>query len=94
MCQYVLQLCLLSHLNIYLYILDLNDGIIIGVFALIAVDCVFKPKSGQTKYYKIGLCCFPAKRTALRSKSNVGPLGFESGVSDRSTHRQIVDQMG
>jgi hypothetical protein len=34
-----------------------------------AVDRGFDPRSGQTKDYKIGICCFSAKHTALRSKS-------------------------
>ena len=29
----------------------------------------FKPWSGQTKDYKIGICCFSAKHAALRRKS-------------------------
>jgi len=36
--------------------------------ALSAVDCGFEPQSGQTKDYKIGICCFSAKHTALRGK--------------------------
>ena len=33
-----------------------------------AVDYGFEPRSGQTKDYKIGICCFTAnfKHTALR----------------------------
>ena len=27
------------------------------------IDRGFKPRSGQTKYYKIGICCFSAKHT-------------------------------
>jgi hypothetical protein len=33
------------------------------------VDCGFEPRSGQTKYYKIGICYFSAKHAALRSKN-------------------------
>jgi hypothetical protein len=33
------------------------------------VDRGLKPLSGQAKDYKIGICCFSAKHTALRSKS-------------------------
>ena len=33
------------------------------------VDRGFKPQSGQTKDYKIGICCFSAKNAALRRKS-------------------------
>jgi hypothetical protein len=37
--------------------------------ALSAVDRKFAPCSGQTKYYKIGICCFSANHAALRRKS-------------------------
>jgi hypothetical protein len=41
----------------------------VRVLALGAVDCGFEPRSGQTKDYKIGICCFSAKHTTLRRKS-------------------------
>jgi hypothetical protein len=34
-----------------------------------AVDRGFEPRSGQTKDYKIGICCFSTKHAALRGKS-------------------------
>ena len=34
-----------------------------------AVDRGFEPRSGQTKEYKNGICCFSAKHAALRRKS-------------------------
>jgi hypothetical protein len=34
-----------------------------------AVDREFERRSGQTKDYKIGICCFSAKHAALRRKS-------------------------
>ena len=34
-----------------------NDGVMVGMSA---VDRGFKPRSGQTKDYKIGICCFSA----------------------------------
>ena len=33
------------------------------------VDLGFEPRSGQTKDYKIDICCFYAKHAALRRKS-------------------------
>jgi hypothetical protein len=39
------------------------------MLALSVVDCGFEPRSGQTKDYKIGTCCFSAKHAALRRKS-------------------------
>jgi len=42
----------------------------ISMLASSVVDHGFKPWSGQTKYYEIGICCFSAKHPALRWKSN------------------------
>ena len=44
-------------------------GIMVSVLASSAVDCGFEPGSGQTKDYKIGICCFFAKHAALWRKS-------------------------
>jgi hypothetical protein len=41
----------------------------VSVLGLSAVDHEFEPWSGQTKDYKIGICCFSAKHAALRRKS-------------------------
>ena len=41
----------------------------VSVLASSAKDRWFEPRSGQTKDYKIGICCFSAKHTALRSKN-------------------------
>ena len=43
--------------------------LIVGVLSLVAVDCWFEPRSGQTKDYEIGICCFTAKHAALKRKS-------------------------
>ena len=54
------------------YLLDqLNriGGVIVSVLASIVVDCEFESRSGQTKDYRIGMCCFSAKHAALRRKS-------------------------
>ncbi len=40
----------------------------VSVLASSAVDCRFEPRSGQTKDYEIGICCFSAKQAALSSK--------------------------
>ena len=45
------------------------SGVIVSMLALSTVDCVFDLRSGQTKDYKIGICCFSAKHAALRSKN-------------------------
>ena len=41
----------------------------VSVLASSVVGCGFAHRSGQTKDYKIGSCCFSAKDAALRSKS-------------------------
>jgi hypothetical protein len=41
----------------------------VRVLAPSVVDCGFESRSGQTKYYKIGNCCFSTKQTALNRKS-------------------------
>jgi hypothetical protein len=44
-------------------------GEIISMLVSSAVDRGFEPRSGQTKDYKIGICCFSAKHAALKRKS-------------------------
>jgi hypothetical protein len=41
----------------------------VSVLASSAVDCGFELWSGQTKDFKIGICCFSARHAALRRKS-------------------------
>jgi hypothetical protein len=41
----------------------------VSVFVSSAVGRGFESRSGQTKDYKIGMCCFSAKHVAIRSKS-------------------------
>ena len=44
-------------------------GVMFSMLALSAVDRGFKTSSGQTKDFKIGICGFSAKHTALRRKT-------------------------
>ena len=44
-------------------------GVMVSVLASCVVDRRFVPRSNQTKDYKIGMCCFSAKHTALRRLS-------------------------
>ena len=44
-------------------------GVMVSVLASSAVDRGFESRSGQTKNYKIGICCFSDKHAALRRKS-------------------------
>ena len=47
----------------------------VSVFVSSAVDRWFESLSGQTKDYKIGMCCFSAKHTALQ-RAKTGWLGI------------------
>ena len=41
-------------------------SVMASVLALSAIDCGYEPGSCQSKEYKIGICCFSAKNTALK----------------------------
>ena len=60
----------------------------VSVLASSVVDSGFEPRLGQTKDYKIGICCFSAKHVALRRKSKDWLAQNQNNVSewsDRST---------
>jgi hypothetical protein len=57
-------------------------GVMISVLALSVVDHAFEPWSDQTKDYKIGICCFSAKHTALRWKSKDWLARNQDNVSE------------
>ena len=56
----------------------------VSVLTLSAVDDGFEPRSGQTKDYKIGICFFSAKHTALRRKSKDWLAQNQNNVSEWS----------
>ena len=43
--------------------------VMVSVLTSSAVDSGLEPRSGQTKDYKIGICCFSAKHAPLRKKN-------------------------
>ena len=57
-------------------------GVMVSVLASSVVDHGFEPRSGQTKDYKIGMCCFSAKYAALRSKSKDWLARDQNNVSE------------
>ena len=65
----------------------------VRMLALSVVDRGFEPRSGQTKDYKIGICCFSAiKHAALRRKSKDWLAQNQNNVSEwsnMSTHRLL-----
>ena len=56
----------------------------VSVLASSAVDRGFEPRSGQTKDYEIGICCFSAKYAALRRKSKDWLARNQNNVSEGS----------
>ena len=67
----------------------------VSVLASSAVDRGFDPRSGQTKDYEIGICCFSAKHAALRSKSKDWLARNQNNVSewsDMSTRRLLFQR--
>jgi hypothetical protein len=56
----------------------------VSVVALSAADRVFNARSGQTKDYDIGICCFSAKHAALRSKNKDWLARNQNNVSEWS----------
>ena len=49
----------------------------VSVLASCEVDRGFESRSGQTKDYEIGICCFSAKNASLRKEQRLA--GSESG---------------
>ena len=65
-------------------------SVMISVLASSVVDCEFEPQTGQTEDYKISICCYSAKHTALRSKSKdwlAQNQDNKSGWTEMSTRR-------
>jgi hypothetical protein len=56
----------------------------VRVLASSVVDRGFDPRSCQTKDYKIGICCFSAKHSALR-RAKTGWLGIRIMCSSGAT---------
>jgi hypothetical protein len=82
-----------SHILLRLW-WDINriGGVMVSVLASNAVDRGFEQRSGQTKDYEIGICCFSAKYTALRRKSKDWLERNQDNVSkwgDMSIHRLL-----
>ena len=67
-------------------------GVMVSMLTSNAVDRGFEPRLGQTKYYKIGICCFSAKHAALWRKSKDWLTRNQNNVSEwsyMSTHRLL-----
>ena len=57
-------------------------SVMVSVLASSVVDRGFEPRSGQTKDYKIGICCFSAKNTALRRNNKDWLVRNQNNVSE------------
>jgi hypothetical protein len=64
----------LWYMYIYQWQISINciDGVVISMLVSSAVDRGVEPRFDQTKYCKIGICCFSAKHVAFRRKSEDG----------------------
>ena len=56
--------------------------VMVSVLVPVAVEFGFESRSGQTKDYKIGICCFSSKHAALRSKSKDWLVRNQNNVSE------------
>jgi hypothetical protein len=54
----------------------------VRMLASSAVDLHFEPRSGLTKDYEMGICCFCAKHAALRRKSKDWLARNQDNVSE------------
>ena len=54
----------------------------VSVLASGEADRGFESRSGQTKDYKIGICCFSAKHPTLRRKSKDWSARNQNNVSE------------
>jgi hypothetical protein len=64
----------------------------VSVLTSSAVDRRFEHRSGQTKDYETGMCCFSAKHAALRSRRKDSLARNRDNVfegSDMSTRRPL-----
>jgi hypothetical protein len=56
----------------------------VSILASSAVDSGFKPRSGQTKDFQIGIYCFSAKHAAVRRKKKDWLAPNQDNVSEWS----------
>ena len=66
------------------HIINRIGGLMVSVLASSVVDRGFEHRSGQTKVYKNGICCFTGKHAALRRKSKDWLARIQNNVSEWS----------
>jgi hypothetical protein len=62
----------------------------VTVLASNMVDRGFEPRSGQTKDYKSGMCCFSANPATLRGKNKDWLARNQNNVSDWKANPAIL----
>ena len=70
--------------------------VMISVIASSVVDREFESRLGQTKDYKIGICCFSIVHSALKGKSEDWLVRYHNNVSrctDMSTCRLMLQRV-
>ena len=72
------------HVSQVLTLQNCISGVMVGVLISKAIDCDIDPLSCQTKDYKIGIYCFSAKRTTLRSQTKDWLAQNQNNVSEWS----------
>ena len=63
---------------------DRIGGVMVSMLAASVVDRGFESWSGQTKDYKIGICCFSTNHATLRRKSKDWLAWYQNNVSELS----------
>jgi hypothetical protein len=71
-------------LSLFPFILNRIGGIMVSASSSCAVYRGFESRSGQTKDYKMGMCCFSDKHAALRRKSKDWLARNQNNVSEWS----------
>ena len=72
----------LSSFSVHRWHLNRIGGVMVSLLASSVVYRGFaEPRSGQTKVYEIGICCFSTKHTALRRKSKDWLAQTQNNVS-------------
>ena len=66
-------------------------GVMVSVVASSAVDRGFEPRSGQTKDYKIGICCFSAFSVSVsyHYKNPTQRVGLEQS----GPHHHLIENL-
>jgi hypothetical protein len=77
-------------LSLYRTCMNGINGIMVIVIASSAVDGGFGHRSGQTKDYEIGICCFSAKHAPLRKKSKDWLARNQNNVTSSSSHWSLT----